>query len=117
MASTQKIKKKMNSKIIEDRLQVFFRKLSTIEKQLEDHNLQNKEILTFKEACLFLAISDSKLYKMTSSGLIPFFKPDGGKLYFKRTDLEDYCLQKPSLSSTEMSKQARAWLDNNLNVA
>ena len=52
-------------------------------------NMQHKENITsFREALNYLDLSDSLLYKLTSSRAITFFKPNGGKLYFKKSDLD-----------------------------
>lgn len=55
------------------------------------------------------------LYKLTSKGDIPYFKPNGKKLYFKRTELDEWRTQKPSISNEQLAKNAKGWLDNNLN--
>lgn len=52
--------------------------------------MQQKEILSFKEALIYLDVSDSLLYKLTSSRAITYSKPNGGKLYFKKSDLDDW---------------------------
>lgn len=102
--------------LIETRLESILGKVRGIQEQLENHDLQNKQILDFREACRFLGISGSKLYKMTSGGSIPYCKPSG-KLYFKREDLENHCLQKPAKSAGELALEAREWLNNNLKTA
>jgi len=55
------------------------------------------KIVDFKEALIYLSVSESFLYKATSLRKIPFLKPKG-KLYFKRKDLDAYLSQnyKPS---------------------
>jgi len=56
-------------------------------------NLQKKEIFSFKETLIYLDISKSLLYKLTSSRAITFSKPNGGKLYFKKSDLDNWMTQ------------------------
>lgn len=53
----------------------------------------NKEIISFQEATQYLDISESSLYKMTSENRITFYKPNNGKIYFKKTDLDNWMLQ------------------------
>ena len=53
----------------------------------------NKTILSFKEAISFMDVSKSFLYKLTSEDKINFFKPNNGKIYFKKEDLENWMLQ------------------------
>ena len=65
----------------------------------------NKQILSFKEACDYLDVSKSLLYKLTSSKAIDFTKPNGGKLYFKREDLDSWMLQNPSKSINDLKDE------------
>lgn len=55
--------------------------------------ISNKEILSFKEACAYLDVSESFLYKATSKRTIRFSKPNGGKIYFQRRDLNKWMMQ------------------------
>lgn len=52
-----------------------------------------KDILSFQEAIQYLDLSESSLYKLTSDSKITFYKPNGGKLYFKKLDLDYWMLQ------------------------
>lgn len=56
-------------------------------------NIHQKGILSFREALVYLDISQSLLYKMVSRRAITFFKPNGGKLYFKKVDLDNWMTQ------------------------
>lgn len=57
-----------------------------------------KDILSFKEATQYLDLSESSLYKLTSESKISFSKPNGGKLYFKKSDLDNWMLQNENKS-------------------
>jgi len=63
-------------------------------------DLEEKKILTFEQACQFTNLSKSYLYKLTSQKQVPHYKPRGKKLYFKRTELENWMLSKPVGSNT-----------------
>ncbi|WP_422359100.1 helix-turn-helix transcriptional regulator [Reichenbachiella sp.] len=52
----------------------------------------HKEVLTFQDVLMYTGLSESKLYKLTSLGEIPYFKPTGGKLFFRRDELIDWLL-------------------------
>lgn len=65
----------------------------------------NIEILNFKDACKFLDYSRSYLYKQTHLRKIPHFKPNGKKLYFKKTDLESYILRNRVQTDLELQQQ------------
>jgi excisionase family DNA binding protein len=60
--------------------------------------IAHKEILSFKEAIIYLDVSESLLYKLTSKRAIKFTKPNKGKLYFRKSDLDDWMLQNESKS-------------------
>ena len=47
-------------------------------------NIQQKEILTVEDATVYLQLSKSCLFKMTSKREIPFYKPGGKKIFFKK---------------------------------
>ena len=66
----------------------------------------NKEILNFNDACQFLDYSKSYLYKLTYSRQIEHYKPNGKKLYFKRTDLEAWLLRNRIKTADEIEKEA-----------
>jgi len=67
-----------------------------------------KEILSLKEALLYLDVSKQTLYQLTSKKKIKFTKPNGGKIYFRKEDLDKWMLQNESDS-------ARVLEDNILN--
>jgi excisionase family DNA binding protein len=64
-----------------------------------------KDILSFKEASQYLDLSESSLYKLTSDSKITFHKPNGGKLYFKKSDLDKWMLQNESKSVMEIESE------------
>jgi excisionase family DNA binding protein len=79
-------------------------KLSEIANKLDEQNLLQKTVLNFNEACSYLDVSQSHLYKLTSTRQIPHFCPQGKKLYFNRTEL-DVWLQRNRQSTNEEIEQ------------
>lgn len=63
------------------RLQV---ELNEIKKLLSESFINSKEVLSAKETSKYLNISYSKLTKLTSLNLIPFYKPTNGILFFSK---------------------------------
>jgi excisionase family DNA binding protein len=49
-----------------------------------------KETLTLGEASTYSGISKSYLYKLTSSGIIPHYKPHNKTIYFDRSELDSW---------------------------
>ncbi len=85
-------------------------KLTEIANKLDEQNLLQKTTLTFNEACKFLDISDSHLYKLTSTKQIPHFCPQGKKLYFKRIELDDWLQRNPQATQHESEEQVTDYL-------
>ncbi|WP_396185580.1 helix-turn-helix transcriptional regulator [Flavobacterium sp.] len=48
------------------------------------------EVLSFKQVLEILGVSKSFLYKCTSQGKIPCYRPTKGKLFFKRDEVLDW---------------------------
>lgn len=59
---------------------------------ITEKDFQSKEILSFKEAALFIGISPSALYKLNHAHKIPYFKPNNKMVYYKKSDLEAFML-------------------------
>ena len=88
---------------------------SILEKRLiaiEQQMLMNKNILSFEEASIFLNLSKSYLYKLTSGGLIPHYKPQGKMLYFEKEQLEDWLRQNPVKTQMQIAEEAQHYILN-----
>ena len=79
---------------------------------LEQQMFMNKSILSFDEASLYLNLSKSYLYKLTSGGLIPHFKPQGKMLYFEKEQLEAWLRQNPVKTQTQIEEEAQRYILN-----
>jgi len=73
----------------------------SIEELLSENNLISKEVLSFDEAAVFLNLSKSYLYKLTSGRSIPYFKPNGKKCYFTKTELLAWVLRNRQTPKSE----------------
>lgn len=85
-------------------------KLERIEKLLETQQAMQKQVLNFNDACIYLELSQSHLYKLTSTGSIPHYKPNGKKLYFNRQELDNWLLRNRSNSIHEIEQEAANYL-------
>ncbi len=74
----------------------------------------NEEILSLNEAAKFLCASKSFLYKMTSQKVIPHYIPSGKKIYFKKSDLQDWLLKNRIPPSSEFETNTEFYLSNPL---
>ena len=68
------------------------------------------EILSLCEASEFLKLSKSCVYKLTSAKKIPHFVPGGKKIYFKKSDLEDWLLKNRIPPNSEFEADAESYL-------
>ncbi|MBS9766553.1 MAG: helix-turn-helix domain-containing protein [Flavobacteriaceae bacterium] len=74
-----------------------------------------KIVYDTQDACKYLKISKSSLYKMTSKKKIPFSKPNGGKMYFRKEDLDNWMLSNKSNSTEEVENEVLNYLNKNRN--
>ncbi len=77
--------------------------------------MTKKNFLTTGQACEYLKISKSSLYKMTSKKKIPFTKPNGGKMYFLKEDLDNWMLSNKSKSTEELENEMFNYLNRGRN--
>lgn len=92
---------------------IIIQKLNNIEKLLESQSLLQKEVLNFNEACMYLDISQSHLYKLTSTKQVPHFCPQGKRLYFKRTELDDWLQRNRKSAADEIDQAATDYIIRN----
>ncbi|MCI2228282.1 helix-turn-helix domain-containing protein [Polaribacter sp. MSW13] len=85
-------------------------KLNSIEKLIVEHQTMQKKVLNFNETCKYLELSQSHLYKLTSTGAIPHYKPNGKKIYFNRPELDQWLLRNKIESKDEIEQQAANFL-------
>lgn len=88
----------------------FSQKLEEIEALLRKQYALSKEILTLEEAADFLSLSKSAIYKLTSKKEISFYNPGGKKIFFKRTELENWVLSSKSSSIDEVNDEITSYL-------
>ncbi len=87
-----------------------------LSQQLQEQGLQlarierllagQKETLTLEEASVYSGISKSYLYKLTSGGGIPFYKPEGKTIYFDRPELDSWLKRNRVATTEEIEQQA-----------
>lgn len=53
----------------------------------------SKDVLTFEEACEYMGVSRSFLYKLTSRRQIPHSKPNGKMIFFEKKKINIWLLQ------------------------
>ena len=88
-------------------------KLTEIANKLSEQNLLQKTVLNFNEACTYLDVSPSHLYKLTSTKYIPHFCPQGKKLYFRREELDTWLQRNRQSAADEIDQLATDYVIRN----
>ncbi|WP_418510594.1 helix-turn-helix domain-containing protein [Corallibacter sp.] len=74
--------------------------------RIEATLLYQKKSLTLKEACTYMGLSENTMYKHTSKNKIPYYKPEGKTIYFKKEELDDWMLRNRQSSNEELLREA-----------
>lgn len=78
--------------------------------EIKNQNNMIKTILTLKEVSELTGLSKSTLYKITHQNKIPFYKPNGKNIYFKRDEVEEFLTSKRVSSIDELEREASKYL-------
>ena len=68
--------------------------------------------LTLKEAAEFLDFSRSYLYRLTSQGRVPCYKPEGKRVYFDRAELVNWLKRNRIRPQEETEETAASYIVN-----
>jgi len=74
--------------------------------RIEGLLVANKSVLNMREASILTGLSISHLYKLTSTGGIPCFKPTGKAIYFNREELEAWLMRGRKATAEEIEAAA-----------
>lgn len=69
-----------------------------------------KDILTLEEFCTYTGISKHHAYHLTSSRKIPFYRPFGKMIYFKKDEILEFLLANPMLPSSDAGKKSNHFI-------
>jgi len=73
--------------------------------------MDNQKILSIDDAAEFTGLKKSYLYRLTHQKRIPHYKPMGGRIFFKREELEAFIFRNRQSADYELSKMADAMLN------
>lgn len=68
-----------------------------------------KEVLTIDECAVLTGFSKNHIYRLTSTRAIPFYKPMGGAIRFKKTEIENWLLQNRQATNEEVKREATTY--------
>ena len=81
-------------------------RLSNIEALL----LSQKTVLNFDEVSVYTGLSKSHLYKLTSTGGIPCYKPNGKHIYFEKASIDKWLLSNKKKTNAEIDNEASTFV-------
>lgn len=67
---------------------------------------KNEEYLTTERAIEYMGISKRMLYSLASKRMIPYSKPNGKLMFFKRSDLDAFMSSNHIASMQEIEERA-----------
>ena len=91
--------------------------LKELKKSIGEQNTLLKPVLNFEEACKYLQLSKSHLYKLTSRKEIPHFCPGGKKLYFNREELDQWLQRFRQKTTEEIDQMAENYVNKKTGTA
>jgi excisionase family DNA binding protein len=86
-------------------------KLIEIQKDSQDIQRGLKDFLTVPELCQYIGLSKGWVYKLTSNKILPHYKPMGKLVFFKRSEIDDWIMNRP-VSATKTLQQYEVQLLN-----
>lgn len=69
-----------------------------------------KQVLNLDEVAVYTGLSKSYLYKLSSTGGIPCYKPRAKMLYFNREEIDQWLLQNRVKTKAEIDEEAATYV-------
>lgn len=84
-------------------------RLQALEQKVMLGEISNKQVLTTREAAVYLGWSMSYLYQQTKLHMIPHYCPMGKTLYFDRLELEEWMKRNRVKTNDEAQNEALSY--------
>ena len=102
---------------MENPFELILERLDSIEKAIQNLNrIEPKapvnELLDAVQVASYLKVTKSAIYKLTSTSEIPHYK-NGKKLYFKKSDIDEWIFSKRIKTHNDIEKEAMEYLRKN----
>ena len=88
------------------------KELLELKELIQNQSVLQKEVFNMEDTALYLGLSKSHLYKLTSTNQIPHYCPQGKKLYFMKAELNQWLTRNKSFTTDDVEKQAADFLLN-----
>jgi excisionase family DNA binding protein len=83
------------------------------QRNIENLLLSQKSVMSFDEMAIYSGLSKSYLYKMTCTGGVPCYKPNGKNIYFDRKEVDQWLLRNRKATTDEIESQASTYIVKN----
>lgn len=88
----------------------YLQRIDERQKKIEILLLSQKTVLNFDEVAEYTGLSKSHLYKLTSTGGIPCYKPQGKHIYFNKQEIDQWLMQNKKLTNDEIESLSATFL-------
>jgi len=78
--------------------------------KLETLLVGQKTVLNLEGLADYTGYSKSYLYKLTSSGGVPFYRPKGKQIFFNKKEIDSWLLSNKVSSRAEIAQKANDYL-------
>jgi excisionase family DNA binding protein len=80
----------------------FLKSIDERQRNIETLLLSQKTVMSFDEMAIYSGLSKSYLYKLTCSGGVPCYKPNGKNIYFDRKEVDLWLLRHRKATNEEI---------------
>jgi len=88
----------------------YLQRIDERQKKIEILLLSQKTVLNFDEVAEYTGLSKSHLYKLTSTGGIPCYKPQGKHIFFNKKEIDQWLMQNKKLTNDEIESLSATYL-------
>lgn len=89
-------------------------RLEDIRDLIIQQSLQTKTVFTIDELAAYTGFKKQYIYKLTSQNKIPFSKPNGKHIFFKKTEIDEWLLNNRQATTEEIEAEAMNYTVNRL---
>lgn len=80
------------------------------QRNIETLLLSQKTVLSFDEMAVYSGLSKSYLYKLTCTGGVPCYKPNGKMIKFNRKEIDFWLLRNRKATNDEIDSKASTYI-------
>lgn len=84
--------------------------------ELKKSNNFDKTFLNLKELTGYTGMSSSQIYKLTAGRKIPFYRPTGKLMFFKKTEIDEWISKNRFSTEEEIRENADSFIKNHKRI-